>query len=90
MLIHGHAVRGRCGSADAPTSARYIFRKSNRERVDLAELLCHRIRQVECVRFVNTETEAVLFAVKAARAFTGRSKIAKLEGRIMALTTGLR
>lgn len=32
------------------------------------------------VRFVNTGTEAVLFAIKAARAFTGRSKIAKLQG----------
>jgi glutamate-1-semialdehyde 2,1-aminomutase len=32
------------------------------------------------VRFVNTGTEAVMFAIKAARAFTGRPKIAKMEG----------
>ncbi len=32
------------------------------------------------MRFVSTGTEAVMFAIKAARAFTGRFKIAKIEG----------
>lgn len=35
---------------------------------------------VDKVRYVNTGTEAVMFAVKAARAMTGRFKIAKFEG----------
>ena len=35
---------------------------------------------MEVVRFTNSGTEATMNAVRAARAFTGRSKIAKFEG----------
>ena len=48
--------------------------------VDLAELLASRLPSVEQVRFTNSGTEAVMMALKAARAFTGRPKIAKCEG----------
>jgi len=48
--------------------------------IDLAELLVARLPSVEQVRFTNSGTEAVMMAVKAARAFTGRPKIAKCEG----------
>jgi glutamate-1-semialdehyde 2,1-aminomutase len=48
--------------------------------IDLAELLCHRIAGVQQIRFMNSGTEAVMMAVKAARAFTGRPAIAKFEG----------
>jgi glutamate-1-semialdehyde 2,1-aminomutase len=48
--------------------------------IDLAELLCSRVESIERVRFTNSGTEAVMMAIKAARAFTGRVKIAKVEG----------
>lgn len=48
--------------------------------IDLAELLCSRVESIERVRFTNSGTEAVMMAIKAARAFTGRAKIAKVEG----------
>jgi glutamate-1-semialdehyde 2,1-aminomutase len=48
--------------------------------VDLAELIAQRLPSVEQVRFTNSGTEAVMMALKAARAFTGRPKIAKCEG----------
>jgi glutamate-1-semialdehyde 2,1-aminomutase len=48
--------------------------------VRLAEILASRVESVETVRFTNSGTEAVMNAVKAARAFTGRPKIAKFEG----------
>ena len=48
--------------------------------IDLAELLCTRVESIERVRFTNSGTEAVMMAIKAARAFTGRVKIAKVEG----------
>src|SRR4029434_5536751 len=41
---------------------------------------CERVRSVEQIRFMNSGTEAVMMAVKAARAFTQRPLIAKLEG----------
>ncbi len=48
--------------------------------IQLAELICARVASIEQVRFANSGTEAVLAAIKAARAFTGRPKIAKCEG----------
>ena len=47
---------------------------------ELASILCDRCRRSTKVRFTNSGTEATLNAVRAARAFTGRSKIAKVEG----------
>src|SRR5436305_9472380 len=50
--------------------------------VDLAELLAKRLPSVDQVRFANSGTEAVMMALKAARAHTGRPKIAKCEGAL--------
>jgi glutamate-1-semialdehyde 2,1-aminomutase len=49
-------------------------------QVRLAELLCERVPSFERVRFANSGTEAAMNAIRAARAFTGRHKIAKIEG----------
>lgn len=48
--------------------------------VKLAELLCQRIPSLDRVRFTNSGTEANMMAVKAARAFTAKPRIAKMEG----------
>jgi glutamate-1-semialdehyde 2,1-aminomutase len=45
----------------------------------LAELLCGRSANFDKIRFMNSGTEAVMNAIKAARAYTGRPKIAKCE-----------
>ncbi len=49
-------------------------------QVRLAKLLCERAPSFEQVRFTNSGTEAAMNAIRAARAFTGRQKIAKIEG----------
>jgi glutamate-1-semialdehyde 2,1-aminomutase len=46
----------------------------------LAELLCSRVPSIEQIRFANSGTEAVMTAIKAARAYTEKPKIAKIEG----------
>ncbi len=48
--------------------------------VRLAELLVERIPYIEQIRFANSGSEGVLLSIRAARAATGRSKIAKFEG----------
>lgn len=45
-----------------------------------AQILVDRVPSVEQVRFANSGTEATLNAIRAARAFTGREKLAKMEG----------
>src|ERR671926_1830939 len=49
-------------------------------QVRLARLLRERVPSLERVRFTNSGTEAAMNAIRAARAFTGRRKIAKIEG----------
>jgi glutamate-1-semialdehyde 2,1-aminomutase len=46
----------------------------------LAEFITERIPWVESIRFVNSGTEAVMSALRVARAATGRAKILKFEG----------
>lgn len=79
-LIHGHAFAPVVEALIDQLQRGSCFANPTESEIELAELLCRRIPQVDRVRFVNTGTEAVLFAIKAARAFTGRSKIAKIEG----------
>ena len=79
-MIHGHAhpeiaaaIRDQLGRGTdfgAPTELQLRF----------ARELIARVPSLERVRFTNSGTEAVMFAVRAARAFTGRPKILKFEG----------
>jgi glutamate-1-semialdehyde 2,1-aminomutase len=48
--------------------------------LELAEWITSRIPWVERVRFVSSGTEAVMSALRVARAATGRNKILKFEG----------
>lgn len=79
-LIHGHAFPPVVEAMIGQMRSGSCFANPTEHEIRLAELLCRRIPRLERVRFVNSGTEAVMFAVKAARAFTGRSAIAKFEG----------
>lgn len=48
--------------------------------VQMAEFICERIPHVEMIRMVNSGTEAVMSALRAARGFTGKDKIIKFAG----------
>ena len=56
------------------------FAAANPVEVALAALLCERVPSLDLVRFCNSGTEATMFAMRLARAFTGRRKIARIEG----------
>ena len=48
--------------------------------LELAEWITSRVRGVEQLRFVNSGTEAVMSALRVARAATGRARILKFDG----------
>ena len=79
-LVHGHAhpriVEAITKQAARGTGSNF----SNEHEQRLAELICDRVAAFDRIRFCVTGTEAVLMAVRAARALTGRAKIAKFEG----------
>jgi glutamate-1-semialdehyde 2,1-aminomutase len=52
----------------------------NEKQAELAELLCETIPCLERVRFTGSGTEAVMHCLRLARAYTGKSKILKIEG----------
>lgn len=71
--IVNEAVTQRLGRGTA-------FAMGTEAEIELAELLVGRVPSIERIRFCNSGTEAVMGAIKAARAFTGRPMIAKVEG----------
>jgi glutamate-1-semialdehyde 2,1-aminomutase len=56
------------------------FAAANPVEVKLATLLCDRVPSLDAIRFCNSGTEATMFAMRLARAFTGRTRIARMEG----------
>jgi glutamate-1-semialdehyde 2,1-aminomutase len=47
---------------------------------EMAEQVIARVPSIETVRFVNSGTEAVMSAIRLARAYTGRTRLIKFEG----------
>ena len=56
------------------------YNAPNLHQVRLAKILCERVPGFDKIRFTNSGTEATLNTLRAARAFTGKSKFAKAEG----------
>jgi glutamate-1-semialdehyde 2,1-aminomutase len=56
------------------------FAAANPLEVELATLLCERVPSLDSIRFCNSGTEATMFALRLARSFTGRPRIARIEG----------
>jgi len=79
-LIHGHGFAPVSEAVVGLLRSGTCFANPTEHEIGLAELLTARIPAMERVRFVNSGTEAVMFAIKAARAFTGRHAIARIEG----------
>ncbi len=79
-LIHGHAHPEVIQKVSAQLQKGTAFTLATEIELLYAEALCSRNKGFEKIRFVNSGTEAVMSCLKAARAFTGRPKIAKVEG----------
>ncbi len=79
-LIHGHAFPAVVAAVSAQLQKGTAFMLGTEVEIDFAEHMCSRNPGFEKIRFVNSGTEAVMSCLKAARAFTGRAKIAKVEG----------
>lgn len=79
-LIHGHRNPLIEEAAQRQLTQLPAVGLPTESEILLAELLCDQIASVERIRFTNSGTEAIMMALKAARLFTGRTKIAKVEG----------
>lgn len=79
-LVHGHAhpviVEAVCNQVKRGSA----FASPTETQIQLAKRLQSRMPSLEQVRFCNSGSEATLMAIRAAKAFTGRNKVLKLEG----------
>lgn len=79
-MLLGHAHPAVIAAVQEQISRGTTFFAVNRLGIDLAEEISRSVACAERVRFVSSGTEADLYAVRLARAFTGKDKLLKFEG----------
>lgn len=78
MLGHAHPAIGEAVRKQVDLGSNFAY--VSQPALELAETMIEAIPCAEKVRFCASGTEATMYAVRFARAFTGRSKIVKFEG----------
>jgi glutamate-1-semialdehyde 2,1-aminomutase len=79
-LLLGHAPKKIIDAVNHQIQSGTHFGYAHLREIELAELVVEMVPSAELVRFTNSGTEANMYAVRLARAYTGRTKIAKFEG----------
>jgi glutamate-1-semialdehyde 2,1-aminomutase len=79
-LMHGHSHPKVVAAVQAQASKLMTIASPTELELEYAEFLVDRLPGVDQLRFVNSGTEGIMYALKAARGYTGRRKIARVEG----------
>ena len=77
LLGHGHPEVMEAIFQQLPNGL--TFFANNSKGIELAEEICKAVKSSEQVRFVSSGGEADMYAMRLARAFTGKDKIIKLK-----------
>jgi glutamate-1-semialdehyde 2,1-aminomutase len=78
LLGHGHAGVAAAVERRLHKGSTYFF--LNEPEIELARRLVDAIPCAECVHYTGSGTEATYYALRIARAHTGRAKVLKFEG----------
>ena len=79
-LVLGHAHPAVVEAVQRAAADGTSFGAPTEREVHLAELVVAAVPSIELLRLVSSGTEAVMSAVRVARAFTGRAKLVKFNG----------
>ena len=79
-LILGHGDERVREALRAATESGTTFGAPTQGELDLATSIVERVPSVDCVRLVNSGTEATMSALRLARAATGRDRMIKFNG----------
>lgn len=79
-LIHGHAHPAIDAAVAGQLNSGMVFPSPTQLQAELAAVLATRFGSVEQTRFTNSGTEAVMVAIRAARAHTGRDRLITIAG----------
>ena len=80
LVGHAHPAVVAAVQAQAAQGATYFL--LNEPAIRLAEMVVEAVPCAEQIRFVSTGTEATFYAIRIARAYTGRNKVLKFEGAL--------
>ena len=79
-LIHGHAHPELVVAAEAQARVGAVMGAPSEIQIRHAEHLCDRVSSLDRVRYTNSGTEATMYGIRAARGFTGKDAILKMDG----------
>lgn len=79
-MILGHGNNKVIEAVQKQVCTGFTFGASTENEIVLAEIVCNAFPGMDKVRFVNSGTEAVLSAIRLARAYTGKNHIIKFAG----------
>lgn len=79
-LVFGHCNPAVKAAVENALQNGFSFGAATKIEVEVAELICSVVPNVDMVRMVNSGTEAVMSALRLARGYTGRDKIIKFAG----------
>jgi glutamate-1-semialdehyde 2,1-aminomutase len=79
-MIIGHGNSKVIEAVQKQVCTGFTFGASTEDEIKMAEIVCDAFPGMDKVRFVNSGTEAILSAIRLARAFTGKNHIIKFAG----------
>lgn len=79
-LILGHAQEDVIGALSKTARYGTSFGAPNKLEIELAKRIVNAVPSIDKIRFVNSGTEAIMSAIRLARAYTKRDKIIKFIG----------
>ncbi len=79
-LLFGHTHPALTTGLDTLAAAGFVWGATHPEELRLAERIRRLLPSMERMRFVTTGSEAMMSAIRVARAFTGRSRVLKFAG----------
>ena len=79
-LDHGHSFPPVVDALEQQVISGTHFGMPTEVQIAFAKHLCKRVPSLDMVRFVTSGSEATAMTFRAARAFTGKQKIIKVDG----------
>ena len=79
-MLLGHGNEEVLDVVKSQLSKGLTYFANNISGIELAEVICNAVTCAEQLRYVSSGSEADMYAIRLARAYTGREKILKFEG----------
>lgn len=79
-LVHGHGAPSCIDPAIEVLETSSAPGGPTQHEIDFARHMCERVPGLDSIQMTNSGTEATMTAIRAARAYTGKTTIAKFEG----------